>query len=144
EEYDLVVQTLVDSKAPGDQVAVAQRQALLAERIVRSVNKVLEGGEDAVMAADSFGQDTQRFGRVLTGMLEGDRSLGITRVREQAAVDALNQISDLFAEVNDSVDEILESSPELFQVRAAANSIFTDSQTLLTETGALVKSFEQT
>lgn len=144
EEYDLVVQTLVDTKAPGDQVAVAQRQALLAERIVRSVNKVLEGGEGAVMAADSFGQDTQRFGRVLTGMLEGDRTLGITRVREPAAVDALNQISDLFAEVNDSVSEILSSAPELFQVRAAANNIFTDSQTLLTETGALVKSFEAT
>ncbi|WP_411267907.1 methyl-accepting chemotaxis protein [Ketobacter sp.] len=144
EEYDLVVQTLVDSKAPADQVAVAQRQSLLAERIVRSVNKVLEGGEDAVMAADSFGQDTERFGRVLQGMLEGDKSLGITRVRDKAAVDSLNEISDLFAGVAESVDEILESSPELFQVRAAANGIFTDSQTLLTETGALARSFEGT
>lgn len=144
EEYDLVVQTLVDSRAPADQVAVAQRQSLLAERIVRSVNKVLEGGDDAVMAADSFGQDTQRFGRVLQGMLEGDKSLGITRVRDASAVESLNEISDLFAGVNESVDEILESSPELFQVRAAANGIFTDSQTLLTETGALARSFENT
>ena len=144
EEYDLVVQTLVDSKAPADQVAVAQRQSLLAERIVRSVNKVLEGGEDAVMAADSFGQDTERFGRVLQGMLEGDKSLGITRVRDKAAVESLNEISDLFAGVAESVDEILESSPELFQVRAAANGIFKDSQTLLTETGALARSFEGT
>ncbi|MGB3622106.1 MAG: type IV pili methyl-accepting chemotaxis transducer N-terminal domain-containing protein, partial [Ketobacter sp.] len=144
EEYDLVVQTLVDSRAPADQVAVAQRQSLLAERIVRSVNKVLEGGEDAVMAADSFGQDTQRFGRVLQGMLEGDKSLGVTRVRDSAAQESLNEISDLFAGVNESVDEILESSPELFQVRAAANGIFKDSQTLLTETGALARSFEAT
>ncbi|MAR89820.1 MAG: methyl-accepting chemotaxis protein [Pseudomonadota bacterium] len=144
EEYDLVVQILVDSKAPADQVAVAQRQSLLAERIVRSVNKVLEGGEDAVMAADSFGQDTERFGRVLQGMLEGDRELGITRVRDRAAVESLNEISDLFAAVNESVDEILESSPELFQVRAAANGIFKDSQNLLTETGALARSFEST
>lgn len=144
EEYDLVVQTLVETAAPGDQVAVAQRQSLLAERIARSANKVLEGGDDAVMAADSFGQDTQRFGRVLTGMLEGDKTLGVTRVTGAAAVDALNEISDLFAEVNDSVGEILSSAPELFQVRGAANSIFSDSQSLLTETNALVKSFEQT
>ncbi|MFZ5602251.1 MAG: methyl-accepting chemotaxis protein [Pseudomonadota bacterium] len=144
EEYDVVVQTLVTTAAPGDQVALAQRQSLLAERIVRSVNKVLEGGNDAVMAADSFGQDTQRFGRVLTGMLEGDRSLGVTRVKETAAIESLNEISEQFAEVNESVNEILESAPELFQVRGAANSIFTDSQTLLTETGALVKSFEGT
>ncbi|PIE41558.1 MAG: chemotaxis protein, partial [Gammaproteobacteria bacterium] len=130
--------------APASQVAVAQRQSLLAERIVRSVNKVLEGGEDAVMAADSFGQDTARFGRVLTGMLEGDAELGISRVRDTDAINSLNQIADLFAEVNESVDEILNRSPELFRVRSAADDIFIDSQTLLSETGALVSRFEDT
>ena len=144
EEYDLVVETLLENRAPASQVAVAQRQSLLAERIVRSVNKVLEGGDDAVMAADSFGQDTERFGRVLTGMLEGDAALGITRVRDADAIESLNEIADSFAEVNESVDEILQSSPELFQVRRAADDIFVDSQTLLNETGALVRRFEDT
>ena len=144
EEYDLVVEKLLDNRSPASQVAVAQRQSLLAERIVRSVNKVLEGGEDAVMAADSFGQDTQLFGRVLTGMLEGDAALNISRVRDSDAVDSLNEIADLFGEVNDSVDEILESSPELFQVRRAADDIFVDSQTLLDETSALTSRFEDT
>ena len=96
------------------------------------------------MAADSFGQDTQRFGRVLTGMLEGDAALNISRVRDSDAVDSLNEIADLFGEVNDSVDEILESSPELFQVRRAADDIFVDSQTLLDETSALTSRFEDT
>ena len=144
EEYDLVVETLLENRAPASQVAVAQRQSLLAERIVRSVNKVLEGGDDAVMAADSFGQDTERFGRVLTGMLEGDAALNISRVRDADAIDSLNEIADSFAEVNESVDEILQSSPELFQVRRAADDIFVDSQTLLNETGALVSRFEDT
>ncbi|MCG8315513.1 MAG: type IV pili methyl-accepting chemotaxis transducer N-terminal domain-containing protein, partial [Pseudomonadales bacterium] len=144
EEYDLVVETLLENRAPASQVAVAQRQSLLAERIVRSVNKVLEGGDDAVMAADSFGQDTERFGRVLTGMLEGDAALNISRVRDADAIESLNEIADSFAEVNESVDEILQSSPELFQVRRAADDIFVDSQTLLNETGALVSRFEDT
>lgn len=144
EEYDLVVQTLLENRAPASQVAVATRQSLLAERIIRSVNKVLEGGEGAVMAADSFGQDTQKFGRVLTGMLEGDAALNITRVKDEDAIESLNEIADQFAEVNESVDEILESSPELFQVRKAADDIFVDSQTLLNETGALVSRFVDT
>jgi len=144
EEYDLVVETLINDKAPGDQIAIAQRQALLAERIVRSVNKVLGGGDDAVMAADSFGQDTQRFGRVLTGMLQGDKALNVQKVTSPDAVDALNEIADRFAEVQESVDEILKSSPELFQVRGAANSIFNDSQKLLDETDLLVKAFRDT
>src|SRR5690606_28100598 len=47
-EYDEVVTTLLDSASPADQVAVAQRQTLLAERILGSVNKVLVGDEDSV------------------------------------------------------------------------------------------------
>ena len=144
EEYDLVVETLLENRASARQVSVAQRQSLLAERIVRSVNKVLEGGEDAVVAADSFGQDTQTFGRVLTGMLEGDSALNISRVRDSDSIDSLNEIADLFGDVNDSVGEILESSPELFQVRRAADDIFIDSQTLLDETSALTSRFEDT
>ena len=38
-EYDEIVEILLDSGAPADQVAVAQRQSWLAERIVRSVNQ---------------------------------------------------------------------------------------------------------
>lgn len=144
EEYSTVVDTLVTDKAPGEQIAIAQRQSLLAERIVRSVNKVLGGGEDAVMAADSFGQDTQKFGRVLTGMLQGDKALNVQKVTSAEAVDALNEIADKFAEVQESVDEILKASPELFQVRGAANSIFEDSQKLLDESGLLVTAFRDT
>jgi twitching motility protein PilJ len=144
EEYDTVVETLIADKAAGEQIAIAQRQALLAERIVRSVNKVLAGGEDAVTAAESFGQDTQRFGRVLTGMLQGDNANNVRKVTTPDAVDALNEIADKFAEVQESVDEILKSSPELFGVRGAANGIFTDSQKLLDETDLLVKAFRDT
>ncbi|HBX38921.1 MAG TPA: chemotaxis protein, partial [Marinobacter adhaerens] len=47
-EYDDIVQILLDNDAPAEQIALAQRQSLLAERIVRSVNNVLSGDEDAV------------------------------------------------------------------------------------------------
>ena len=41
-EYEDVVDVLIASNAPADQVAIAQRQSLLAERILGSVNRVLE------------------------------------------------------------------------------------------------------
>ena len=138
-EYDEVVEILVENEAPADQVALAQRQSWLAERVVRSVNKVLEGGEDAVMAADTFGRDASLFGRVLNGMLEGNAALNITQVQDEDAKDSLTEISELFAFVSGSVDEILETSPELFQVREAANRIFQDSQKLLVSTTELVE-----
>ncbi len=130
-EYDEIVEILLDSGAPADQVAVAQRQSWLAERIVRSVNKVLAGGEDAVMAADAFGRDTSLFGRVLNGMISGNVAMNITKVHNQEAVYALSEVSELFEFVSGSVDEILETSPELFQVREASDAIFSDSRAML-------------
>ncbi len=136
-EYDEVVEILLDNDAPAEQVAVAQRQSWLAERIVRSVNKVLSGGDDAVMAADSFGRDANLFGRVLNGMIEGNVAMHIQPVTDDEAIDSLAEISELFEFVAGSVDEILETSPELFQVRESANNIFNSSQSMLAQTSQL-------
>mgnify|MGYP003665597703 CR=1 FL=1 len=141
-EYEDVVDVLIDSNAAADQVAIAQRQSLLAERILNSVNRVLAGGEDAVMAADSFGRDASLFGRVLQGMIEGNPSIGIVRVTDADAVVRLNDIADLFTFVSESVDEILLTSPELYQVSLAASQTFTDSQQLLDNVSALAGGFE--
>jgi len=141
-EYDEIVELLLDSGAPAEQVAVAQRQSWLAERIVRSVNKVLAGGEDAVMAADAFGRDASLFGRVLNGMIQGNIAMNISQVTNEEAIYALAEVAELFEFVSGSVDEILETSPELFQVREASDSIFRDSQTLLEQTSTLTETIQ--
>ncbi|WP_028614973.1 methyl-accepting chemotaxis protein [Halopseudomonas pelagia] len=141
-EYEDVVDVLIDSDAAADQVAIAQRQSLLAERILNSVNRVLAGDEDAVMAADSFGRDASLFGRVLQGMIEGNPAIGIERVTDADALVRLNDIADLFTFVSESVDEILLTSPELYQVSLAASETFTDSQLLLDNVSQLTAGFE--
>jgi twitching motility protein PilJ len=141
-EYEEVVDILLESGAPAAQVAVAQRQSLLAERILGSVNKVLAGDQNSVQAADMFGRDASLFGRVLSAMLEGNAAMEITKVNDPEALDRLAEISELFEFVSGSVDEILETSPELFQVRESANGIFTVSQTLLDKASDLAAGFE--
>lgn len=141
-EYEEVVDILLESGAPAAQVSVAQRQSLLAERILGSVNKVLAGDEDSVQAADMFGRDASLFGRVLNAMLEGNAAMEISQVTDEEALERLAEISELFEFVSGSVDEILETSPELFQVRESANSIFTVSQTLLDKASELAAGFE--
>jgi len=141
-EYEEVVDILLESGAPAAQVSVAQRQSLLAERILGSVNKVLAGDEDSVQAADMFGRDASLFGRVLAAMLEGSAAMEISQVSDDEALERLAEISELFEFVSGSVDEILETSPELFQVRESASSIFTVSQTLLDKASELAVGFE--
>ncbi|MDN3650656.1 methyl-accepting chemotaxis protein [Reinekea marina] len=130
-EYDEVVEILLENGAGAGQVALAQRQSWLAERIVRSINNVLVGGEGAVMAADSFERDAALFARVLQGMRLGDDNLDIQKVEDPEAAASLNDIAEIFEIVSGSVSQIMATSPELFQVREASSNIFSDSQTLL-------------
>ncbi len=141
-ESEKVVDILLQNRAPSSQVALAQRQSLLAERILGAVNTVLSGDETAVQAADAFGRDANQFGRVLNGMLEGNATLKIAQVEDRDARARLAEIAELFQFVSGSVDEILETSPELLDVREAAGNIFNLSQTLLDEASLLANSFE--
>ncbi|MGW8463539.1 methyl-accepting chemotaxis protein [Pseudomonas sp. GL-B-19] len=141
-EYEKVVEILLQRGAPAGQVAVAQRQSLLAERILGAVNTVLSGDENSQQAADAFGRDAARFGQVLNGMLQGNVALRISQVEDRDARARLSEISELFEFVSGSVDEILETSPELFKVRESATNIFTLSQTLLDEASHLAIGFE--
>ncbi|QHD03662.1 chemotaxis protein [Pseudomonas sp. S04] len=141
-EYEKVVEILLQRGAPATQVAMAQRQSLLAERILGAVNTVLAGDENAQQAADVFGRDAARFGQVLNGMLQGNPALKVSQVEDRDARARLSEIAELFQFVSGSVDEILETSPQLFKVRESAGNIFNLSQTLLEEASHLANGFE--
>ena len=141
-EYDDVVQILLENDAPAGQTAVAQRQSLLAERIIRNINKVLIGDEDAITAADLFGRDVKLFERVLDAMIKGNESQGIRKVDDEDAAQGLATISELFEPVKINVETILASSTDLLQVREATNSILEKSQTLAGQTSQLSNAFQ--
>jgi len=141
-EYEDVVSILLENDAPADQISVAERQSLRAERIVRSVNNILTGDEDAAVAANRFGEDSTLFGRVMNSMFEGNDAMDISQVTDEDAIYGLEAIAELFEFVDSNVKAILETSPELYKVRNAASGIFENSIPLLSETAALATRFQ--
>jgi len=141
-EYEDVVTILLENDAPADQISVAERQSLRAERIVRSVNNILTGDEDAAIAANRFGEDATLFGRVMNSMFEGNDAMEISQVTDEDAIYGLEAIAELFEFVDSNVKAILETSPELFKVRNAANSIFENSIALKSDTSTLSTRFK--
>jgi twitching motility protein PilJ len=128
---DEVVGILVGSGAPPRQIYVASRQLVLADRMLRSVGEILQGGDGAVTAADRFGRDAALFGRVLDGLLQGSEEMGISAIENEEALPILGEIYDLFGNVGENVQEILDASSSLFDVKQAAQNIFLDSEELL-------------
>jgi len=136
-EHNFIVEILLGADAPADQVAVAQMQSWRAERIGRNVDKMLRGGGDAMSAADQFNLDANLFGKVLTGMKDGDVAMSISRVTDRDALESLTEIGDLFEFVSSSVREIFEASPALFKARQSADALLDDGPVLLESLGQL-------
>lgn len=138
-EYDAVVNVLVSSGASSDQIVLAQKQLLLAERIGRNVDKMLSGADSTQQAANQFNLDASIFGDVLNGMLKGNRKMGINRVTDLKARTSLNKISELFDYVSGSVGDIFKASPDLLSARSAADNILNDSPKVLDQTNYLTE-----
>ena len=141
-EYNRVVEVLLDRNASNEQIVYAQKQLLLAERIARNVDKMLSGGEATSLAADQFNLDASIFGGVLTGMLEGDKQLGLNRVKDEKARASLERINTLFDFVSGSVDDIFKASPDLLGAKNAADGILNNSPIILDKTNRVVEGLQ--
>jgi twitching motility protein PilJ len=120
-----------DSRASGDDLYLASRQMLLADRMLRRVSDILQGGDQAISAADQFARDAQFYRRVLGGWLQGDAEIGIAALTNPAARTIVSDVQEIYSGVGDSVDKIQAASTDLFEVTEAADNIFLSSAALL-------------
>lgn len=131
EDYEIVVERLLATGASAEQVALAQRQLWLSERIVSSTGSMSAASENALKSAEMFATDTIEFNRVLTGMLQG--SDDVTQVTDEEAVSALVRVGRQFNVVTESVNDIMGMSANMLRVSGAAELVFSNSQLLLQE-----------
>jgi twitching motility protein PilJ len=139
---DEVVGILIETGATPQQIYIASRQLMLTQRIANNVRKVLQGGQGAATAADRFGRDTNLFGRVLRGMLNGDNKLRIQQVTDEDAVAKLEEVSEVFQTVSGLIGKVLESSPDLFLVHDAAAHVSAAAPDMLASLTSLSESYD--
>lgn len=140
---DEVVTTMTEKGAEPYQVYIASRQLMLSQRIANNVTLMLEGGAGAVTAADRFGRDAALFGRVVEGMLRGNRNLRINALTDPESRAKLEEVSSLFNELSVQVGAILERSPEMFQVSSAGAAVLETSDDLLAQIGRVSTAYNE-
>jgi len=141
--YTNVQDVLLDNRASAEQVMFATRQSTYLERIIRSFQKVLVGGEDAEIASENFGQDVDLFGEILTGMLEGDEMLNVRKITNLDAVASLKEIEGLYESLKNNVSFVIGSKEELFKVHEASDEIFSQAVTMLQLTELLQDAYSR-
>ncbi|RMG29924.1 MAG: chemotaxis protein [Gammaproteobacteria bacterium] len=139
QHYDKVVNILVRRHTSPEQVRVASRQLMLAQRIVNNMNKVL-AGEHAEAAIAQFEKDTEEFGNVLEGEIRGGGK--VKKIASKDAQASLREIAMLFSSVSDYVGEVLDNAEELLRLQKAARDLAGQSDALFAASAAFGKAVE--
>lgn len=116
-------EVLINSRAPSRQVYTATEQEMLIQRINSNVNQVLEGGQKTAAAIDQFSRDADLFGRVLEGLMNGDKDLGIEKVTDKIARQRLQDVTTLFSTIQDNAAEIIQNIPQVLPALEAASNV---------------------
>ncbi len=115
-----LVEIFLRTGVSAQQVAIAQRQSWLAERIARNVDKMIGGTNAATLAAEQFTIDASEYATVLRGMLGGNSAIGVDRVSNKDARTILTDMATSFQMISGSMEEIFQVSPELLKSSEAA------------------------
>ncbi|MES9969562.1 MAG: methyl-accepting chemotaxis protein [Candidatus Thiodiazotropha sp.] len=136
-----LAEVLINSNAPRRQIYIATEQEMLIQRINSNVNLVLEGGQETAAAIDQFSRDADYFGRILQGLINGDKELGIVKVTDKIAKQRLSDVSTLFATINDNSTEIISNIPDVLPALEAASVVNVSSDGVSNAAEELIAAF---
>ena len=121
---------LVETGANAVQVQAATRQLALADRMLGAVDALLAGDGEALQAGDSLRSNAERFGQVMTGLIEGDPERALTAVDDSGARTALDETNEIFTGLQSDINIILAASTDLIETRRLAGEVGHNAETL--------------
>jgi len=138
-----LAEVLINTNASSRQIYTVAEQEMLIQRINSNVNQVLEGGQKTAAAIDQFSRDADLFGRVLEGLANGDRALGIDRLTDKVARQRLKDVTTLFSTIQDNAAEIIGNIPNVLPALEAASTVNLASDKASNAAETLIAAFGQ-
>ncbi len=126
-----VVNILQQRNGSSEQMLGTSRQMLSADRIIRRVQEVLQGGSTAQSAADGLARDAQLYGTVLKGLLDGNSASGVKPVSDANARKILADMDASWEKLADPLSRLVAAASNIADVKHAGNQASLDSQTVL-------------
>ncbi len=126
-----VVNILQQRSGSPEQMLSTSRQMLSADRIIRRVQEVLQGGDNAQPAADGLSRDTQLYDSVLKGLIEGNPDSGVRPISDANARKILTEMDADWAKLADPIAKLVAAATNIADVKHAGNQASLDSQTVL-------------
>ncbi|MFT7686322.1 MAG: twitching motility protein PilJ [Candidatus Azotimanducaceae bacterium] len=142
QENNKVVAAMLRLNLPASQIALAQRQSLLIERMSRNVERVIEQGASDSLAG-SFKRSSDSFTSVLKGLMDGNRELLLTAVNDTNVRASLTKTEELFRSVASRMSEILAKAEEVDRLQKSNLAIYQNSGELLSSVNRLAADYQE-
>jgi twitching motility protein PilJ len=126
-----------------DEMLGASRQMVLADRIIRRVQEVLQGGESEQASADGLSRDTQNYGEVLGGLLQGNQGMGVQQISDANARKILSQMQGDWDKLNEPITKLVAAASNIAEVKSAGNQASLDSSNVLLRANDLTEQINQ-
>ena len=131
-QYNLIIEQMSRQGSAGSQIAIAKNQVFLAERILSSMNSLMNGSENSNASAEDFNTDVRNFAALLNGQLNGNAALGVARIEDTNLRAALTNIKAEYDQVVATAASVVQKNAEqIGKVRQASSVIYNESTPLL-------------
>ena len=141
QENNKIVATLLRLGAAANEIALAQRQNLLIERMSRASDRMVDVSASE-NAATAFTRDSREFRRVLNGFMGGDRELLLNAATNSEVRTSLARVEELFRSITARSNEIMARSEEVVQGKRAAQLLSIESNTALEAVDTLTNALD--
>jgi len=136
QELQELAEALQDASANRSQIGLLMQGTLAVERIGRSTGEMLRGGIGNMGAGERLGESRRQLQDILAS-LAGNGPMDVPALAGDSRERLLALQSD-FNVVGQQIDQVLDQTPQLFDVRDAADAIFVNSDRLQATTEYLL------
>ena len=126
-----VVNILQQRNGSAEQMLGSSRQMLVADRMIRRVQEILQGGDTAQSAADGLARDAQLYGSVLDGLTKGSEGAGVKAMSDANARKILGDMQTSWEQLSDPIAKLVGAAGNITDVKRAGNQASLDSQNVL-------------
>lgn len=140
-----IVSALNERNVSGGQVYTVTNQMLLADRMVRRMQEVLQGGVGAQISASGLQRDAQIYGNVLAALVgeDTDAGAGVRVLDTNTGLAIAKDINQRWLGMADTVWAMVDAATNLQDVQGASDAIFTDSQSVLLRSGNVARRVDE-
>lgn len=142
QQSDRLVTALAAGRASAQQLALAGRQLMLAQRLQDSAQLVLTASPDVAKAIGRIAEDAVAFARSVDSLRQGDAALDVAPLQLQGLRSVLADINALFLPLQDHVAQLHANQAAAPALEAVARSMAI-SEDLSDQAAMLVEAYSQ-